>query len=1135
MIADSTTPRLMTPSKITAWLDCAHYLTLRRRVDNGALAEPDQPFGSFARLLTEKGLAHEHECLAKYRAQGKTVLEVDPRRDREAFADWVQRIGNPFTGDVGVVYQMPFVHNGIRGIADFVERIDDHDGGAPTWEPVDAKLTRFDAKPGHVLQLCFYADAIEALTGHRPKHMHIRLGSGAVETLRVDDFGPYWRRLQTQLYGALDAGPDDATVPQPCAHCQFCEFSAVCEQQWRSEDSLFYVAGIRSLEITALAEAGVATMAGLAQPEGVTVDGVASERMSRLVAQAALQVQARLHPEDSPPFSVITPGEDPVWGHGLEQLPPPDNGDIFLDFEGHPFWRADVGLFFLFGALERDGESWRYRAWWAHDRAQEATAVQALVDHLARRREQFPGMHIYHYNHTECSALQGLADCHQVAEVHLAELVATGAFIDLYIVARNSIQAGVESYGLKYLELLTDFQRRHDIDKGAGAVVQYECYMADGDPSGLDAIAAYNEDDVRATLALRDWLVDHRPSGLQWRAARLEPDPGIPELDERVAALHAVGPDTVEHLLGDVLGYWRREWLAYIAPKLAALQLDPGELLDNPEALGELQAVELVERPAKTARAKAPAMRFRFPPQVLDRFPRDGGSVMFVTPDNEYLYLSIDRLDREGHTIDLVWNAKAQEAAYVPRAVALFDWVDPKPKALALQAFADTVLDAGAPNPVTMALLRRELPRFTGGGPAGGVFTEDLGGMTRWVTQLDHSYVAIQGPPGTGKTYRGAHLVHALIMAGFRVGITAMSHHAITNLLQQTLAVFTENGDLARLSAVRNPGGDPTPLDHVVHGGNDVCARSEFNLVAGTTWLFSSKQMQAAPVDVLLIDEAGQLALADALAASCAAKNLALLGDPLQLPQVAQAVHPGVSGRSVLEHVLGDDVTLPSDRGVFLSETRRMHPDVCDFISAQIYQGRLRSYPDCSQQTTVAGTGLRWLRAEHHGNGTWCAEEADLITDELLGLIGTDWTNQERISQPLGADDFMVVAPYNDQVHTIRDRLARDARTADVAVGTVDKFQGREAAVVFYSMTTSSGENMTRSADFLFSRNRLNVAVSRARCLAYLVCTEELLNTRARTVDDMRLISTLNAFAEYAGRQAGTSGYATADRGECGA
>jgi uncharacterized protein len=240
-----------------------------------------------------------------------------------------------------------------------------------------------------------------------------------------------------------------------------------------------------------------------------------------------------------------------------------------------------------------------------------------------------------------------------------------------------------------------------------------------------------------------------------------------------------------------------------------------------------------------------------------------------------------------------------------------------------------------------------------------------------------------------------------------------------------------------------------------------------------------------------------------------------LLGDPLQLPQVAHASHPGGSGCSVLEHVLGEHVTLPDDRGVFLSETWRMHPDVCEFISEHIYEGRLKSHAGCDQQSTAAGTGLRWLRAEHHDNTTASAQEADLIAGELARLIGTEWINFEGVAKPLLASDFMVVAPYNDQVHTLRERLGRDPRTVDVQVGTVDKFQGREAAVVFFSMATSSGDDMTRGADFLFSRNRLNVAISRARCLAYLVCTDELLNTRARTVEDMKMIGTLNAFVEY--------------------
>ena len=294
------------------------------------------------------------------------------------------------------------------------------------------------------------------------------------------------------------------------------------------------------------------------------------------------------------------------------------------------------------------------------------------------------------------------------------------------------------------------------------------------------------------------------------------------------------------------------------------------------------------------------------------------------------------------------------------------------------------------------------------------------------------------------------------------------------------------------------------------------CADDQFNLVAGTAWLFSNKAMKESPVDVLIIDEAGQLALADALAASRSAHNLILLGDPLQLPQVTQASHPGGGGLSVLEHVLGPEATMPPDRGVFLHETRRMHPDVCRFISDQIYEGRLDSHPSCAIQDTEFGTGLRWLEAEH-------ADRVHRVRGGGRTGGGRDQPSRWAPTGPtsagarprLGVGDFMVVAPYNDQVHLLREYLNADARTRGVVAGTVDKFQGREAPVVFFTMTTSSAEDIPRGAEFLFSRNRLNVAISRARCLAYLVCTEDILNSRAGDVEDMRLISTLCSFVEY--------------------
>jgi uncharacterized protein len=266
-------------------------------------------------------------------------------------------------------------------------------------------------------------------------------------------------------------------------------------------------------------------------------------------------------------------------------------------------------------------------------------------------------------------------------------------------------------------------------------------------------------------------------------------------------------------------------------------------------------------------------------------------------------------------------------------------------------------------------------------------------------------------------------------------------------------------------------------------------------------------------VDCLIVDEAGQVSLADAIALSTAARNIVLLGDPLQLAQVSQGTHPPGSGCSVLEHLLGEETTIPAQRGVFLEETRRMHPDVCRFVSDAIYESRLRWEASCEQQLIEAagpltGTGVRSIPVAHQGNTRESPEEAKVVADAIESLAGASFTNREGATSGLQQDQIMVVTPYNAQVRCLRERLD-DRGLQKVNVGTVDKFQGQEAAVVFFSMATSSGAEVPRGVEFLYSRNRLNVAVSRAQCLAVLVASPELMSIECRTVEQMRLVNAL--------------------------
>jgi predicted RecB family nuclease len=1111
------TERLITPSKITAWLECSHFLSLRNRADAGTLLVEPRPLGSLADLLIEKGAQHERNCLQELEDEGRSVYQVPGRNPNETFTQWAARIGNPMEKGHDVIYQMPLVHDGIRGIADFLVRVDDSEGYC-AYEPVDAKLTRIEGKPGHVLQLCFYADALEALTGRVPREMHLWLGSGVSESLRVEEFRPYWRRLRRQLATLLDEDEITETRPEPCTHCDYCEFSPLCDAQWRDEDSLVYVANIRTPDRHALEGDGVRTVVELAR-HAHSVPDLHDEGLERLRRQAALQVTSREHPDAPPVFQLVAPSEDPVFGHGFELLPEPDVGDVFFDFEGHPFWSAQHDLFFLSGLRYQRDRQWIYDPHWAHDLATQAQMVKELVEFFAERRTKFPNMHVYHYNHTERSSLERLTRGTETESL-FGSLVETGLFVDLFVVAKNAFQVGTESYGLKSLEHLTGFVRHGGIEQGAGAVVVYDRYMTTKDPGLLEEIARYNEDDVAATMALRDWIVERRPQDLAWREAHLEPLETAADTDELVERLKNFDEHSPEHLLGDLLNYWRRERRANTEPKFAEAASDFATLYGDPDYIANLTFQGFEETVSRGVAVKNAV--FTWPEQLVSEEFDTAHDVLFtgVGVEREYGYLP--SIDVDARELRMRWRDRYEEAGIFPAVITYDDYYSPGVKPGVLIHLAEQIVNPDPldpPSRVSMALLARERPRFTPGfGPDDQVFSDDLDSALRWVGELDESYVAVQGPPGSGKTYSGSHIIYALIKAGKRVGITAMSHAAIDNLFAATHQVFVDKGELDQLRALRR-GDRPASgaLEGVKYASSPKDAEgTKYNLVAGTTWLWARPQLRAFPVDVLVVDEAGQLALADAVASANAAKNLILLGDPLQLSQVAQAEHPDGSGASVLEHILGTHATLPEDQGVFISETRRMHPDVCRFISNQIYEGRLTSHASCAQQNTEFGTGLRWLEAKHVERSTHSPEEAAIVLAQVTAMIGTQWTNQYGAAAPLRAQDFMVVAPYNDQVDLLRDMFDATPGLGEVQVGTVDKFQGREAPVVFFTMTTSSAEDMPRGPEFLFSRNRLNVAISRARCLAYLVCTEQLLNSRARTIEEMRLIGTLSAFVEYA-------------------
>jgi uncharacterized protein len=252
---------------------------------------------------------------------------------------------------------------------------------------------------------------------------------------------------------------------------------------------------------------------------------------------------------------------------------------------------------------------------------------------------------------------------------------------------------------------------------------------------------------------------------------------------------------------------------------------------------------------------------------------------------------------------------------------------------------------------------------------------------------------------------------------------------------------------------------------------------------------------------------------------SPAASSLVLLGDPQQLEQPQKASHPDGVDISALQHVLGDAQTMPSDRGLFLPTTWRLAPALCAFTSELFYEGRLHPREGLDRQRLTGagaldGAGLWWLPVSHDGNRNWSAEEVDAVAalvDRLLAP-GVQWIDANGAARRLEADDLRVVAPYNAHVNRLAERLAAHG----VPVGTVDRFQGQEAAVVIYAMSTSRPEDAPRGLDFLYSRHRLNVATSRARCAVFVVASPRLLEPECRTPRQMQLANALCRYVELA-------------------
>ena len=917
-----------------------------------------------------KGNEHEAAYLARIEGDGRTVARM-LTYDDEGFVDDDARRATEDAiraGAADVIYQAYLTDGTWRGFADFLERLPDG-----TYEPVDTKLAR-SAKPLHVIQLCFYAEQLERVQGRLPEHVHVELGSGERVTLRTADFIAFFRRSRERLLAAIDGDASRGGEPETMA------LARLPLHDLRLPPPLPGAAGrggspdprrrARAAARGAARRQGITTLTQLGETAPDThIPRIRPETFESIRSQAALQLHFTRTGER---LLELLPDEE---DRGFRLLPPPSAGDVWLDLEGHPFYEPARGLEYLFGWCYRDDESQiRYEAVWGTDRDGEKVAFERFVDWLQERRRRFPDLHVYHYAAYEQTALKRLMGEHSVREDEIDDWLRQEVLVDLYRVVKQALRAGVTSYSIKEIEKLYGFERTAEVEGGAESVVLFEQWIEAQDPALLAAIGAYNEEDCRSTVALHEWLLGLRPPELPWR---LPPDQReqTPEAEERDAArvrLHeellagAAEGDT-RFLLAHLLYYHRREAKSQWWEWFHHLSLDEDELIEDTDTIGGL---ELVGEPVEDGQSlvytlKFPAQEHKIGGRSIDPATEQGYRV---------------EVDDEHGTITLKRGANRAEEP-LPKALIpgppIPDWRAPRVGRAVRAARICERADRGPGKP-------GPLRRSSSGGRRGRGSTSPCPRPRSRSTAATSSSRArpARARRGRARRRRSRSCARAGASASRRSATRRSTSSSPRSSARRASRASRSSGARSRPRGTRTRGSRATSSTRATRGAS--CSTRSSSSSPARRGSSSYPEFEGF-LDTLIVDEAGQVALADVIAVGHAARNLVLLGDPNQLPQVSQGAQPDEAKASVLQHLLGDETTVPPDRGIFLAETWRLRPELTAFTSDAYYAGRLEHAEITARRSVAAGNGLVFRPVEHAANGQLSWEEADEVAKAIAG------------------------------------------------------------------------------------------------------------------------------------------------------
>ena len=1121
------------PSDLTCFMDSPFASWMDRcAMESPSIAPKKDPEDALKSVLQAKGFTHEDEQESNFRDQELSVFRVESTNSKEQ----VELTLSAMKNGVDVIAQARLENNQFLGFADFLIKVAGSSKlGDYHYEVWDTKLAS-KVKPTFAIQLCCYSEMLEAIQGVFPQNITVLLGTNEKVSLRTSDYFHYYLELKKSFL-STHIQFNSNNMPDPAESKSWGNWSAFAKQLLIEKDHLLQVANILRGQIKKLNQADIRTMKQLADTNMENIKGINPLVFQRLKAQASIQIASA--GKSTPKFKIIKP--DDGERSGLALLPPQSHLDVFFDIEGDPF--DEGGLEYLWGNTYLNDQGERsFKDFWAHNRDQEKKAFEQFIHWVYERWQRDPSMHIYHYASYEITACRKLMGRYGVCEFEVDQLLRNEVFVDLYKLVKGCLILGEPKYSIKNVEHLYRGKRETAVAGGDASIAVYENWRelnAIGEQGDtwqtsniLKDIRDYNIDDCDSTLELADWLRHQQKKydiSYLGKTEVVEPEvkeeaTELTQLRDRLlekALEYSTSDPKKEALFSNlawILEFHRREAKPVFWRLFERLGLSHVELLDD---LNCLACCERTRRDAfkPTPRARNLAYEFQFDP--AQEFKGASNSFYLLGLEDENgKYLKANYLEEFSDLPNglIVLQMKQESSDLITIVPDEHVNANPIPQSIyqVVEGYESGQLERCA----IIDFLNRSKPVIKNYKDDPIASSNDpnqrLQQVINSVKNLDNSYLTIQGPPGSGKSHTGKHIIAELVKTGAKIGVSSNSHKAINNLLLSTAKFCREEGINATFACTKET--EPELIDAGVSilNNNNLANHVEPGCVLGTTaWGFSRDDMSE-QLDYLFVDEAGQVSIANLVAMSRSSKNLVLMGDQMQLGQPSQGTHPAESGLSILDYLLHDTPTISNDMGVFLGTTYRMHSAVNQFISTHIYDGKLESHPDNDKRTIKVPNdykgilnkeaGIIFSAVCHEGNTQASDEEVAEIETMVNQLLGRTFTELSDKSRPVTLDDMLFVAPYNHQVSKLKQVFGSQAK-----VGSVDKFQGQEAPIVFLSMCASDASESPRGLDFLFDKHRINVAISRAQSLAIIVGNPRMVSTPVNRVDQLKTINLFNA------------------------